>query len=92
MALRTGHGTGAGMPRIEVLPVDELPNGVPSNAQKASPSDFDERGKFAPGNALSRQGGRARAGKTRLAERMVHRRSSLRRTDGANVLAQTGAT
>jgi hypothetical protein len=28
MALRTGHGKGAGAPRIEVLPVDELPAGV----------------------------------------------------------------
>jgi hypothetical protein len=25
MALRTGHGTGAGSPRIEMLPADELP-------------------------------------------------------------------
>ena len=28
MALRTGHGNGAGMPRVEVLPVDELPQCV----------------------------------------------------------------
>lgn len=29
MTLRSGHGTGAGVPRIEVLPVDELPAPVP---------------------------------------------------------------
>ena len=29
MALRTGHGTGAGVPRIEVLPPDEQPANVP---------------------------------------------------------------
>lgn len=70
MALRSGHGNGAGVPRIEVLPADELPVGVPSAADRVSRGDFDERGKFAPGNAVSRQGGRARAGKTRLADRM----------------------
>jgi hypothetical protein len=70
MALRNGHGTGAGMPRIEVLPVDELPTGLPSNAEAASPADFDERGKFAPGNGIARKGGHARAGKTRLADRL----------------------
>ncbi len=70
MTLRNGHGSGAGVPRIEVLPADELPSGVPTDAQQPSPSDFDERGKFAPGNTLSRLGGRARAGKTRLADRL----------------------
>lgn len=70
MALRTGHGAGAGVPRIEVLPVDELPDGVPDNARADSPTDRGERGLFAPGNALARKGGRARAGKTRLADRL----------------------
>ncbi len=70
MALRSGHGNGAGVPRVEVLPVDELPLGVPTNAEHPSPGDFDVRGKFAPGNALSRKGGHARAGKTRLADRL----------------------
>jgi hypothetical protein len=70
MALRTGHGNGAGVPRVEVLPPDELPAGVPSRAERVSPGDFDSRGKFAPGNALARKGGRARAGKTRLADRL----------------------
>jgi hypothetical protein len=30
MALRSGHGNGAGVPRVEVVPADELPGvGVP---------------------------------------------------------------
>lgn len=70
MALRTGHGTGAGVPRVEVLPADELPLGVPSNAPKISRPTHDKAGRFAPGNELARLGGLARKGKTRLAERM----------------------
>jgi hypothetical protein len=70
MAIRKGHGTGAGKPRIEVLPVDELPAGVPANARTVSRSDRREGGQFAPGNALARVGGKARAGKTRLADRL----------------------
>lgn len=70
MALRTGHGTGAGVPRIEVLPADELPAGVPDDARNELPSDRGESGRFAPGNSLARVGGRSRAGKTRLADRM----------------------
>jgi hypothetical protein len=70
MAVRKGHGTGAGVPRVEVLPADELPKGVPANAEPQSRPSHDKRGKFAKGNALARQGGLARRGKTRLAERM----------------------
>src|SRR5579859_7376563 len=70
MALRTGHGNGAGVPRVEVLPVDELPAGVPADARPESPSDRGESGRFAPGNTLARKGGHARAGKTRLADRL----------------------
>lgn len=70
MTLRTGHGRGAGVPRIEVMPADELPAGVPDVARQESPSDRGARGLFAPGNSLARLGGHARKGKTRLAERM----------------------
>jgi hypothetical protein len=70
MTLRRGHGTGAGVPRVEVLPADELPAGVPGDAGAESPGDRGEAGRFAPGNALSRLGGVARRGKTRLAERL----------------------
>ncbi len=34
MALRTGHGNGAGVPR-DVLPADELPAGVPGPRRRA---------------------------------------------------------
>lgn len=70
MTLRTGHGRGAGSPRIEVLPADELPAGVPADARAESPSDRGERGKFAEGNSLAASGGRARSGHTRLARRL----------------------
>lgn len=70
MTLRTGHGKGAGQPRVEVMPADELPLGVPADARDESPADRGARGAFAPGNSLARRGGLARKGKTRLAERM----------------------
>lgn len=70
MTMRTGHGNGAGVPRVEVLPVDELPAGVPAEARVESPRDRGEAGRFAPGNALARAGGHARKGKTRLADRL----------------------
>lgn len=70
MTLRKGHGNGAGVPRVEVLPADELPVGVPGEARTESPRDRAEAGRFARGNALARLGGRARAGKTRLADRL----------------------
>lgn len=66
MALRAGHGTGAGMPRVEVLPADEQP----VDARQESPSDRGHAGRFAPGNSLARAGGQATAGKTRLASRL----------------------
>lgn len=70
MTIRTGHGNGAGSPRVEVLPVDELPAGVPADARHESPTDRGERGKFAEGNALAAAGGRARAGHSRLARKL----------------------
>jgi hypothetical protein len=70
MALRTGHGTGKGVPRVEVLPVDELPDGVPADARPELPSDRGEAGRFAPGNTLAATGGKARSGQCRLAHRL----------------------
>jgi hypothetical protein len=49
---------------------DELPEGAPQNTEPSSPGDFDERGRFAVGNAIARKGGQASAGKTRLASRL----------------------
>lgn len=71
MTLRRAHGTGRdALVRVETPPADELPAGVPAGARAGSPSDRGERGKFAQGNALAREGGRARRGKTRLADRL----------------------
>jgi hypothetical protein len=58
------------MPRIEVLPADELPAGVPENAGPLSRSGRTERGTFAERNPWAGKGGKARAGKTRLADRL----------------------
>ncbi len=60
MTLRKGHGTGAGVPRIEVLPPDELRAGVPAPTRPAVPRDSS--GKFQPGHGtteLARAGGKA---------------------------------
>jgi hypothetical protein len=70
MALRSGHGNGAGQPRVEVLPVDELPVGTPDCAGSVSPSPRAARGHFARGNHECIAGGKATAGKTRLAVRL----------------------
>lgn len=56
--------------RPQVQRLDEQPAGVPENARPESPSDRRERGLFAPGNGLAAKGGKARAGKTRLADRL----------------------
>jgi hypothetical protein len=70
MALRTGHGNGAGVPRVEVLPVDELPAGVPADAGADSRTAATEAGRFAPGNRRSVLGGRAKRGTSRLTARL----------------------
>lgn len=60
MALRSGHGHGAGVPRIEVLPADELPVGVPGAARPAAARDDAGRFIKGPGTAeLARAGGKA---------------------------------
>jgi hypothetical protein len=52
------------------MPADEQPVGVPAPPRPESPSDRGERGKFAPGNRISIEGGKARVGATRLADRL----------------------
>jgi len=70
VTLRKGHGNGAGSPRIEVLPADELPVGVPSDAPLEQPTDRGTQGRFQPGNTLAAKGGRSKAGKVQLASRL----------------------
>jgi hypothetical protein len=71
MALRSGHGKGAGVPRLEVLPADELPNGVQVDVQDASTSERKANGTWTKGARTDQaKGGHSRAGVTRLARRM----------------------
>ena len=69
--IRTAHGAGASaLVRVETAPVNELPEGVPAPAREDSPSDRAGGGLFARGNTIASEGGKARAGKTRLAARL----------------------
>lgn len=70
MALRRGHGAGAGVPRVEVLPPDELPAGVAdANPSPQAAVNRDALGRLADTESareLGRRGGLAKAGQTRL--------------------------
>lgn len=70
MALRTGHGNGAGVPRVEVLPPDELPDGVPAPIPASAAEQRRADGRFLPGNATAAEGGKAKKGKVALAIRL----------------------
>ncbi len=72
MTLRTGHGNGAGSPRVEVLPVDELPKGVQGEALAEHRAERDDGGKFRPGARTAQAaGGSASREMTRLARRLT---------------------
>ena len=70
MALRNGHGNGAGVPRVEVLPADEQPRGIPAPAGPPAPP-LPEVARRSDGTVadrqaaieLGRRGGLARAAK-----------------------------
>lgn len=67
MAVRAGHGRGKGRPHVEVLPVDELPAGVPAPPRPAPSRDASGRFvKSAGTTALAREGGKARAESEKL--------------------------
>ncbi len=71
MALRAGHGKGAGTPRVEVLPPDELPAGVQATEQAPARGERRQNGTFAKGaRSAQAAGGRATRGKARLAARL----------------------
>ena len=71
MTLRSGHGAGAGVPRVEVLPADELPAGRPAWRPPVMPTERTAKGRFAPGSGTAQAaGGKAKAGSTRLARRL----------------------
>jgi hypothetical protein len=71
MALRSGHGEGAGRPHVEVLPADELPNGVHAPVQAAARSERTKNGRWVAGARTAQAaGGRAKRGQARLAARL----------------------
>ncbi len=67
MTWRKGHGNGVGVPRIEVLPPDELPDPVPAPvAEVVGPINRDTSGRIldsAAARALGQKGGLAKAKK-----------------------------
>lgn len=71
MAVRSAHGSGASaLVRVETSPADELPRGLPADADATSRRAAGEGGRFAPGNRRSVLGGRAKRGKSRLTARL----------------------
>lgn len=70
MSLRKGHGAGAGQPRIEILPADELPDPVAAPAPRDSaPLTFRPNGQIGDketARALGAKGGKANALRVRL--------------------------
>lgn len=67
MPVQTSHNG-----RYPLAPrADELPVGTPDSARAESPSDRGEAGRFADGNTIARRGGKATAGKSRLASRLA---------------------
>ncbi|MBX3205497.1 MAG: hypothetical protein KF764_10540 [Labilithrix sp.] len=70
MTLRKGHGRGAGQPRIEVLPADELPAPVPAlEPVSTRPVTRRKNGTIADSASakeIGRRGGLARMRKARL--------------------------
>ncbi len=70
MALRSGHGNGAGVPRIEVLPPDEQPDPIAATRHALSGVDRRQNGQVAnteAARALGRKGGRVKAKRVALA-------------------------
>ncbi|MEI9936677.1 MAG: hypothetical protein WDO69_05585 [Pseudomonadota bacterium] len=71
MTVRAGHGAGAGRPHVEVLPADELPDGLPAWRPREAAQERTAKGTFAAGSATAQAaGGKAKAGSTRLARRL----------------------
>lgn len=104
MTLRKGHGNGAGVPRIEVLPPDELPSATPA---VADPPERKKNGQFAKGNTVAKSkrqkvGPRGLAGIDKTAPEYrpfakwgsryaSHRRRELAQTHGGAISSGVGA-
>lgn len=70
MALRKGHGKGAGVPRIEVLPADELPAPVAEEPAQLARREDGTIADSAAAKALGARGGLAKAQKKKLLQGM----------------------
>lgn len=70
MALRKGHGNGTGVPRIEVLPADELPAPVPAEPALPARREDGTIADSASAKALGARGGLAKAQKKKLLQGM----------------------
>jgi hypothetical protein len=70
MALRKGHGNGAGVPRIEVLPPDELPAPVAGEPEQAIRRADGTIADSATAKALGARGGLAKSQKKKLLQGM----------------------
>jgi hypothetical protein len=71
MTLRAGHGNGRGSPHVEVLPPDELPEGVQAPRLASARGERRPNGTFAPGaRTVQSAGGLATRGKSRLTARL----------------------
>lgn len=103
MTLRSGHGTGRGVPRIEVSPRDELPPATPAIADRP---ERDADGRFVRGNTVARTQ-RLRLGPAATAgleqdptyvpfskwgrRYAAHRRAELAKAHGGSISAGVGA-
>lgn len=70
MALRKGHGNGKGVPRIEVLPADELPDPVAEEPVLPTRREDGTIADSATARALGARGGLAKAQKKKLLQGM----------------------
>jgi hypothetical protein len=71
MAFRSSSTDGRAPVHVEAPRADELPAGVPADARRESPADRGEGGRFAGGNVISIEGGKARSGHSRLARKVA---------------------
>lgn len=69
MGIRRAHGNGAdALVRVETLPVDELPAGVPGIEHAEARDERTDGGRWAPGASTAQsKGGKTRRGKVTLA-------------------------
>ncbi len=68
MALRKGHGKGAGVPRVEVMPADELPDAVPAPSVQLTRTRDGRIADSATAREMGRRGALVRNRRVRLVD------------------------